>query len=75
MHTYLQEAIVSPGHLGARCSILVEANPTIGDNLPGAAGRQMYEVLDGHHRVAALRALQVSGALASDYAIPVIILK
>ena len=75
MYTYLQESIVSPGYQGASCRILVEANPTIGDNLPGAAGRQMYAVLDGHHRVAALRALQVRGALASDYAIPVIILK
>ena len=53
----------------------MEANPTIGDNLPGAAGRQMYAVLDGHYRVAALRALIVSGELDSEYAIPVIILK
>ena len=53
----------------------MEAVPTTGDTLPGAEGRRMYAVLDGHHRVAALRALQVSGALASDYAIPVMILK
>ena len=66
---------MSPGYQGARCRILVEANPTIGDNLPGAAGRQIYAVLDGHHRVAALRALQANGALPRDYAVPVSILK
>ena len=75
LHVYLQEAIMSPGYQSARFSILEEANPTIGDNLPGAAVRKMYALLDGHHRVAALRALQVSGALASDHSIPVIILK
>ena len=74
-HVPVQEAILRPGYQDARCSILVEAIPTIGDNLPGAAGRQMYAVLDGHHRVAALRALQVSDDLASDYAIPALILK
>ena len=66
---------MSPGYQEARCSILVEAKPTIGDNLLGATGRQMYAVLDGHYRVAALRALIVSGELDSEYAIPVIILK
>ena len=63
------------GYQVAHCSILVEAVPTIGDSLPEAAQRQMYVVLDGHHRVAALRALQVSGVLPIDYSIPVSILK
>ena len=53
----------------------MEVIPTIGDSLPGAEARRMYLVLDGHHRVAALRSLQVSGALASDHAIPVMILE
>ena len=74
-NTYVQESILSPGYQGANYRILVEAIPTIGDNLPGAAARQMYAVLDGHHRFAALRALQGRGALASDHAIPVSILK
>ena len=73
--TCLQAAIVSPGYQGKRSSLLVEAIPTIGDNPPGAAGRQMYMVLDGHNRFAALRALQVSGVLSSDYVVPVITLK
>ena len=75
-HLYcVQESIVSVGYQVAPRSILVEANPTIGDSLPGAAERQTYAVLDGHHRVAALRALQVNGTLPSDYALLVSILK
>ena len=61
------------GYQVLHCSVLVEAVPTIGDSVPPE--RQMYAVVDGHHRVAALRALQVSGVLPIDYSIPVSILK
>jgi hypothetical protein len=62
------------GYQVLHCSVLVEAVPTFDESLPGAAKRQMYAVVDGHHRVAAVRALQVSGVLPIDYSIPVSIL-
>lgn len=67
-----EDCILQNGYIDSRYSVTVRALPRNADSEPA---EQVYEVLDGHHRVAALRALQTRNLLPKEYALPVTVLR
>jgi ParB-like chromosome segregation protein Spo0J len=61
--------------MDARNPILVRAMlpADAGDN-PRTAATQVYEILDGHHRFAALLNLQTRNMLPAEFRVPVTVL-
>ena len=76
----LQDAIVKYGYRDTRHSIVVACArpppaPEVATTPPRHNREQAYEVLDGHHRVAALKGLEARGALPKDALYQVTVLK
>ena len=55
--------------------VTVRAPPRNPDSGELDTPERVYEVLDGHHRVAALRALQARNLIPREYALPVTVLQ
>ena len=78
---HLQDAIVKYGYRDTRHSIVVvrarphPAAPEMSTTPVPHILEPPYVVLDGHHRVAALKGLEARGALPKDAAYPVTVLK
>ena len=77
---HLQDAIIKYGYRDTRDSIVVlRARPPPAPEVsttPNAHNLEpVYEVLLGHHRVAALKGLETGGALPKNSAYPVTVLK
>ena len=68
----IEDCILQHGYIDTRYSVTVRALPRNADSEPP---EQVYEVLDGHHRVAALRALQTRNLCPKEYALPVTVLR
>ena len=77
----LQESISRYGYRETRNSVAVQAPPRTADAVPavdpgsGQVVSHIYEVLDGHHRFAAVLALQARNLLSREYALPVIVIR
>ena len=77
---HLQDAIAMNGYRDESNSIIVRALPPSGELavMPDTADglhSQRYELLDGHHRVAALEALRARGNLGAGTTDPVTVLR
>ena len=77
----LQVSILRYGYWETRNSVFVRAIHGTADAVPAddpgtaQAVSQVYEVLDGHHRFAALLGLQARNLLPREYALPVVIVR
>lgn len=78
--TILQESILVYGYSDTGTSVIVRALPRSADSVaadePGITEiRQVYEVLDGHHRFAALMDLQARNLLPREFVLPVTVVR
>ena len=71
----LEDCFLKYGYHDTRNTVTVRALPRNRVSEVLVPPEQVYEVLDGHHRVAALRALQARNLLPREYALPVTVLR